>query len=154
MKILELIRRSNIEEDKKLKAHYDFFEILLNELRTREIPSEIISLINQDIETLNSFSGSNKDLLKLLRKKQTEILQLLGKELKLVRKNHYMTLWMSVGMAAFGLPMGVLFGLSLGNMAFIGVGLPLGIGLGMAYGATLDKKAQENGKQLEVEISF
>jgi len=154
MKIIELVRRSNIEEDKKLMAQYAFLESLIEVLRKKEIPSEIISSINQDIEALNSFSGSNKDFLKLLRTKQSEILQLLEKELKLVRKNHYMTLWMSIGMAAFGLPMGVVFGLSLGNMAFIGVGLPLGIALGMAYGATLDKKAQENGKQLEVEMIF
>ncbi|MUP16208.1 hypothetical protein DWB61_13590 [Ancylomarina euxinus] len=110
--------------------------------------------INKDIEVLNSFSGANKDFLKLLIKKQTKILQLLEKELKLVRKNHYMTLWMSIGMAAFGLPMGAAFGVSLGNMAFIGVGLPLGIALGMAYGTTLDKKACEEGKQLNVDITF
>ncbi|WP_372641628.1 hypothetical protein [Ancylomarina sp.] len=154
MKIIELVRKSDIEEDKKLMAHYAFLESLIEVLRKKEIPSEIISSINQDIEAINSFSGSNKDFLKLLIKKQTEILQLLEKELKLVCKGHYRNLWMSLGMAAFGLPMGAAFGLSLGNMAFIGVGLPLGIALGMAYGATLDKKAQENGKQLEVEVTF
>ncbi|MCZ4695755.1 hypothetical protein [Ancylomarina euxinus] len=154
MKILELERRANIEEDKKLLSHYDVFENLLKELRTRDLPSAIIDTINKDIEVLNSFSGANKDFLKLLIKKQTKILQLLEKELKLVRKNHYMTLWMSIGMAAFGLPMGAAFGVSLGNMAFIGVGLPLGIALGMAYGTTLDKKACEEGKQLNVDITF
>jgi len=154
MKIIELIRRANIEADKKLMAQYDFLENLIKELNTKELPLEIINAINRDFEELNSYSGSNKDLLKLLRKKQTEILQLLEKELKLVTKGHYRNLWMSVGMAAFGLPMGVAFGISLGNMAFIGVGLPLGIAIGMAYGTSLDTKAQENGKQLKVEVAF
>lgn len=154
MKIIELVRRSNIEEDKKMMAEYGFFESLIEVLRKKEIPSEIISSINQDIEALNSFSGSNKDFLKLLRKKQSEILQLLEKELKLVTKGHYRNLWMSLGMAAFGLPIGVVFGFSLGSMAFIGLGLPFGIGIGLAHGISLDKKAYEEGKQLEVEITF
>jgi len=154
MKILELVRRLNIQGDKKLMAHYEFFENLLRELRTRQLPVEIISGINQEIEELNIFPGSNKDMLKLLRTKQSEILQLLEKELKLVTKGHYRNLWMSLGMAAFGLPLGAAFGLSLGNMAYIGFGLPLGIALGMAYGTSLDKKACEEGKQLEVEITF
>lgn len=154
MKIIELIRRVNLETGDKLIAHYEFFENLIRELNTRELPMEIINAINRDVEELNSFSGSNKDLLQGLIKKQTGILQLLEKELKLVTKGHYRNLWMSLGMAAFGLPMGAAFGLSLGNMAFIGVGLPLGIALGMAYGTTLDKKAREEGKQLDVEMTF
>lgn len=154
MEIKDLRRRSNIEEDKKLIAQYDFFESLMKALIKRELPLDVITVINQGIEGLNSFSGSNKDLLKEFRKKQAEILQLLEKELKLVCKGHYRNLWMSVGMAAFGLPMGVAFGISLGNMAFIGVGLPLGIALGMAYGTSLDKKACEEGKQLELEITI
>lgn len=154
MKIIELVRRSNIEEDKKLIAYYDIFESLIQELRTKEIPLELINTLNQDIEALNSLTGSNKDFLKLLIKKQTEILQLLEKELKLVTKGHYRNMWLATGMAAFGLPIGVLFGFSLGSMAYIGLGLPLGMLIGLAYGVSLDKKACDEGKQLGVEIAF
>ncbi|MGZ2371650.1 hypothetical protein ACXR6G_17860 [Ancylomarina sp. YFZ004] len=154
MEIKELIRGANIEQDKKLPAYYDIFENLIQELRTKEIHLELINTINQAIEALNIFTGSNKDLLKLLRKKQSEILQLLEKELKLVTKNHYMTLWMSIGMPAFGIPMGVVFGFSLGSMAYIGLGLPLGMLIGMVFGISLDKKAYNEGKQLQVEISI
>jgi len=154
MKITEFVKRANTEADKKLITHYNFLENLIVELNTKELPLEIIKLINQDIEELNCFEGSNKDLLKLLSKKQTGMLQLLEKELSLVCKGHYRNMWLALGMAVFGLPMGAAFGLSLGNMAFIGVGLPLGIALGAAYGTSLDKKACEEGRQLEVELTF
>lgn len=152
MKITKLERRANTEADKKLKTHYNFLENLIVELNTKELPLEIIKLINQDIEVLNRFEGSDKDFLKLMGKKQTGMLQLLEKELSLVCKGHYRNMWLALGMAVFGLPMGTLFGLGLGNMAYIGMGLPLGIALGAAYGTSLDKKAYEEGRQLEVEI--
>lgn len=152
MKITELVKRANTEADKKLITHYNFLENLIVELNTKELPLEIIKLINQDIEELNGFEGSNKDLLKLMSKKQTGMLQLLEKELSLVCKGHYRNMWLALGMAVFGLPMGTLLGLGLGNMAYIGMGLPLGIALGAAYGTSLDKKACEEGRQLEVEI--
>ncbi len=151
MQIIELVRRSNIEANKKLMSQYYFLEKLLEELRQKGLDSEIISSINQKIESLNIFLGSDKDLLKLMCKSQYDILQLLEKELKIVCKGHYRTMWLSVGMAAFGLPIGVLFGFSLGSMAYIGLGLPMGMLIGMAYGTFLDKKAQEDGKQLETE---
>ncbi|WP_164977498.1 hypothetical protein [Ancylomarina salipaludis] len=36
MKIPELVRRANTEADKKLMAHYDFLENLIEELNTKE----------------------------------------------------------------------------------------------------------------------
>lgn len=76
----------------------------------------------------------------------------LEKEVKLVPKNHYRNRWLALGMAAFGLPMGVVFGISLGNMAFLAIGLPIGMAIGIAVGTGLDKKASEEGRQLDVEI--
>lgn len=116
MEIIELVKRYNIELDKKLTNRYVNFEKLITELKKRNIPSEIVNSVNQNIEDVNSFPGSNKDLLKQLRKAQSRILKLIEKELKLVTINHYRNMWLAVGMAAFGIP----FGVSLGNMAFIG----------------------------------
>jgi hypothetical protein len=39
-------------------------------------------------------------------------------------------------------------------MAFMGIGMPIGIPIGLAIGSGLDKKAAEEGRQLDVEISF
>ena len=137
-----------------MTAKYVQFEKLINELRIREIPNEIVNSINIDIEQINSISGSNKDLSKQLRNVQSRILTLIEKELKLVTKNHYRRTWLAMGMAAFGIPLGVAFGVSLGNMAFIGIGIPIGIAVGIAIGTAKDKEAHANGNQLDIEIKY
>jgi hypothetical protein len=89
-------------------------------------------------------------LRKHIRKTQSGILKLIEKELKLVTKNHYRKTWLAVGMAAFGIPLGVAFGTSIGNMGLLGIGLPIG----MAIGSGMDKKAVESGRQLDLEIKY
>jgi hypothetical protein len=150
----ELNERLNIENEKKIGNRFADVEKLINELKKKEIPLEIIDSINLYIDEINSFSGSNENLSKQLKKVQCVILKLIEKELKLVRKNHYLTMWLAIGMAAFGIPFGVAFGVSLGNMAFLGIGLPLGMSVGIAIGAAMDKKAAEKGKQLDLEIKL
>ena len=154
MEIKELAKKSNTGQDKKLTNKYVYFEKLINELKKKELSLEISDLVNQDIEEINSFSGSNKDLLKHLRKSQSNILKLIEKELKLVPKNLYRTRWLAIGMSAFGIPFGVAFGVSLDNMAFLGIGIPIGMAVGMAIGAGMDKKAFEEGRQLDWETKY
>ena len=154
MEIKELDKRPGIEQDKKLNNRYESFEKLIIELKKKEIPLQIANSVNRDIEELNSFSGSNKELLKQLRRAQSRILKLIEKELKLVPKNLYRNRWLAIGMSAFGIPFGVAFGVSLGNMAFLGIGIPIGMVVGMAIGAGMDKKAFEDGKQLDLEITL
>ena len=154
MKIKELDKRPNHEQDKKLEMRYAIFENLIDELKERKIPSEILNSVNQNIEEINSFSGSNKDLRKRIRKSQFNILKLIEKELKLVSKNLYCNRWLAIGMSAFGIPFGVAFGVSLDNMAFLGIGIPIGMVIGMAIGAGMDKKAFEEGRQLNLEIEY
>jgi hypothetical protein len=154
MEIKDLIKRPIVEQDKKLKKSYSIFENLVDELKKKKIPEEIVNPINQDIEEINSFSGSNKDLRKRISKSQSNILKLIEKELKLVPKNLYRQRWLAIGMSAFGIPLGVAFGASLGNMAFLGIGIPIGMVIGMAVGAGMDKKAFEEGRQLELEIPY
>ena len=154
MKIIELNKKPNTEQDTRLNRKYFQFEKLLNELRSKELTKEIISSINSDIEQINAIINSEKELEKQLRRSQSRILKLIEKELKLVTKNHYRNTWLAIGMSAFGIPIGVAFGASLGNMAFIGGGLPIGMAIGIAMGTTMDKKAIENGKQLNLEIKY
>ncbi|MGA9239275.1 hypothetical protein [Robiginitalea sp.] len=154
MEIKELTRRPSIEQDKRLKKSYAIFENLIDELKKKKIPGELLNSINQDIEEINSFSGSNKDLRKRISKLQSNILKLIEKELKLVPKNFYRNRWLAIGMSAFGIPLGVAFGASLGNMAFLGIGIPIGMVIGMAVGDGMDKKAFEEGRQLNLEIPY
>lgn len=152
MEIKELIERSEIEQNSKLNTAYSLLKNLLSELRKREIPIEILNSINEELDKLNGFSGSDKELLKQVRNSQSLILSLVKKELGLVPKGHFQTMWMAMGMATFGIPFGVVFGLTLGNMAFFAIGIPIGMSIGLAIGAGMDKKAQEEGRQLDIEI--
>ena len=67
-------------------------------------------------------------------------------------KNHYRNTWLALGMAAFGIPLGVAFGMSLRNLAFLGIGLSIGLAIGIAVGTGMDKKAFEEGRQMDLEI--
>jgi len=141
MNITEPKERSDISEDVKLSRIYTQFQKLIKELKERELPDKIIETVNKEIEDLNTTSFIGKELRNLTKQKQTKILGLLEKELKIVPKNHYRTLWLVLGMSVFGLPIGVLYGFLIGNMGLLGTGLCFGMAIGVALGAGLDKKA-------------
>lgn len=152
MKIKELNQKPAIDVSAKLQDAYMQFESLLVELRTKELPEWLVISINKDIEELNANAGSEKELRKIVKRKQKRMIESLERDLKLVPKNYYRNLWVAVGMAAFGLPIGVAFGAAFGNMAFLGIGLPIGLAIGAAVGARMDKKAFEEGRQLDLEV--
>jgi hypothetical protein len=154
MEIKELNKRPSIDENKKLISAYAQFDKLLTELKKKELPEEIAKYINTGIDQINSFSESEKELKKQIRKTQSGILKLIEKELKLVTKNHYRNTWLAVGMAVFGIPLGLALGTSIGNMGLLGIGLAIGMVIGMAVGAGMDKKAVESGRQLDIEINY
>jgi len=154
MEINNLNKKPNPEQNKKLTKKVDYFEKLINEINKKDLPSEIVNSVNDEIKQLNSFSGSDKELLKLFRKVQSTILKLLEKELKLVTKNHYRNRWLAIGMAGLGIPIGAALGASVGNMSLIGLGMILGMIFGITIGMGMDKKAKESGKQLDVEIEY
>jgi len=154
MEIKELNKRPEIVQNKKLNGAYSMLDKLLSELKKKGLPNNIVITINNEIERLNSVSESEKKLRKQIIKAQRSIINLIEKELKLVTKNHYRNMWLALGMAVFGLPLGVAFGTSLGNMGLLGIGLPIGMVIGMALGLGMDKKAFEEGRQLDLEIKY
>jgi len=124
MSIIELKEKEDISENLKLNRIYIQFQELLKEVRKRELPHRIIEFVNQDIEEINSTSLIGNELRKLVKQKQTKIIKLLEKELKIVPKGYYKKLW-----------------LGLVNPA-----------IGSALGSRMDKKAFEEGRQLDVKI--
>jgi hypothetical protein len=154
MELIKLNREVDIEQNKKLFNVYKQYDELLNELIRKELPHEIVQSVNSGIVAINSFNGSEKDLSKLIKRTQTKTLKLLEKELKFVVKNHYRNTWLAIGMSVFGIPLGVALGASMGNMGLLGIGLPIGLVIGMAVGANMDKKAMEEGKQLDIELKY
>jgi len=154
MEINALKKRDGIDGNKNLTDLHAQFEKLLSELRKRNLSEEVVQSINTNIDLIDPVLESEKEYIKQLRKTQTDILSRVEKELKLVPKNHYRNIWLALGIAAFGVPLGVLFGIILDNMGFIGIGLPIGIPIGLAIGTVLDKKAADEGRQLDVEINI
>ncbi len=154
MEIKNLLVHPAEQQDKKLSDFSDAFRQLLSELGKQNIPEPIISSINNDIDAIHAFSGSAGEMLKFFRKKQSTLLKKLEKELKIVPKNYYRNLWLALGMSAFGLPLGVALGISLGNIALLGLGLPIGLAIGIALGTSLDEKAKKEGRQLDWVVKY
>ncbi|HET8858819.1 hypothetical protein [Marivirga sp.] len=89
--------------------------------------------------------------MKLLNKEQTQILRLVRKELRLIPKNYYTYLWMALGMAVFGLPLGIFYGKIIDNMGLVSLGLPIGLGIGIMVGMGLDSKVKKEGRQINAD---
>lgn len=153
MNIIELKERQNISENIKLSRIYDQLGELLIELNEKKLPPEVIISINQDIEELNFTTLTNNELRRLVKQKQTKIIKLVEKELKIVPKNYYRNLWLVLGMS-LGSGIGVFFAISFLNMALFGTGIPIGMVIGIAVGTAMDKKAFGEGRQLNIEVKY
>lgn len=153
MEQIELKDRPEIQHNEKLSQAYTQFNLLLVELSKKNLPDEITSSINAHIENINDISDAEKELKKGIKNAQSSIIQLIEKKLRIVPINHYRKTWTVLGLSVFGLPLGVVFGTTLGNMAFIGIGLPIGMAIGAGVGAGMDKKAAEQNRQLSIEIN-
>ena len=73
MNIIELKKVANFQQSKRLSKRYDTFEKLILELNQKEITPEIINAINQEIESINSYTEPSKSL-----SKQVEHINLSG----------------------------------------------------------------------------
>ena len=152
MPINELNQREFRDESPKTRKAYDQLEKLLNVLRKKNLSDTIISSINSDVDKINNIQYHGNAYRRLINNTISGIIELVAKEMKIVPANYYRNYWMSLGLAVFGLPLGVVFGSSLGNMAFIGVGLPIGLVIGQVVGTQMDKKALEEGRQIDISI--
>lgn len=151
MTTIDLKERPELIDDIKFSNSYNQFRELIRMLREKELSDSIANYVNEDIKILNELP-SGPELRKALRKKQTKIVQLAEKQLKIVPKNYYRNLWFALGISAFGLPIGVAIALSIGNIGLLGIGFPFGIAIGAAVGSAMDKKALKEGRQLNLEI--
>ena len=151
MEINSLHERPDLEKKEKLKKRFLQFDMLMNELRKREVPDQLIQFINMEIQSINEIKDSDGALKRQLRKSQIQILKKIEKELNLVVKNHFRNRWLGIGMA-LGIAIGSALGTGTGNQGLIGLGLPLGMAMGLSHGTSLDKKAKKEGKQLDLEL--
>jgi hypothetical protein len=154
MNITPLNQRNSIFNNLKEKNNYDQLQQLLTAVAEKDIPDSVIEKINLVINSLNNIEEGNTRFQKMIKKAEADILKLLEKELKMVPVNHYKKLWMVLGMSAFGMPLGVAFGISVGNLGLLGLGFPIGMGIGIFVGISQDKKAIDEGRQLAFEAKY
>lgn len=152
MSMKKLIERQYILENTKILSRYHQLGDLLKALEKRELPNETIDFINQHIELLNSVSDSEKFTAKAIKEKENEIIKHIEKHINLVPKNHFKKRWLALGIGALGLPIGVALGSAYGNMGLLGTGLPIGMGIGIVIGSSMDKKAFNEGRQIDFEV--
>jgi hypothetical protein len=152
MEIKKLLKRPKTEQYPKTLKLFHKFEQLIEELRNKNLKDDTINHINSTIEDLNNSLAKQKKYHSDLQNGYNEVLKYIRKEEKIVPKNYYRNLWLAIGMSSFGIPIGLVFGLSFGNMAFLGVGLPIGMVIGIAVGTNMDNKALKENKQLDMSL--
>lgn len=138
-----------------LARSYNHLQALIRELYKKAAAEDLDPIVLPEIDTLNAVpqNGKDKELQRKLNKSQAKIFDKVEKELKIVPKGYYQQKWLAIGLAGFGIPLGVIFALILDNMALFATGLPLGLAIGLAYGQRLDHKAKEEGRQLELALN-
>jgi len=151
MNLKPLLERPDLNPGKRTLGKVQNFRELLHALGERELPDSVTEALNLKIDALNELRGTEKEYRKAVVNTEYKILKFLEKEHKIVPKNHYQKTWLALGMAVFGIPIGVAMGSALGNMGFIGVGIGMGLAIGIAVGTGMDKKARDEGRQLEFE---
>ncbi|TAD92284.1 MAG: hypothetical protein EAY75_02985 [Bacteroidetes bacterium] len=147
----KLMDRPNIAQNLKAFNAYQQLGKLLNALEIKALPTETVDFINKAIEELNSIADDDKYFVKATKEKSNSVIKWVEKKHKIVPINYYRNLWMIFGMSGIGMPIGVAFGLSVGNLGLLGIGLPIGMAIGIALGLSMDKKALAEGRQLDFE---
>jgi hypothetical protein len=150
--MVHLTVRQTIAENTKMANQYKQLEAILNVLEARNLPQETTDFINLEIERLNAIADADKSFARAIKNTENKILRYVEKKHKIVPQKYYAKLWLVLGMSAFGIPFGVAFGLVMKNMGLLGIGLLIGMGVGAAFGTYLDKKALNEGRQLDIEI--
>lgn len=145
MNLTTLRQREGLEQFKKLVETYQQMQRLCDAILEKKLDETVIQKINVELDALNAIETVDDAFRKSIKKAEDKILKILEKDLKIVPINYYKTLWMILGMSAFGMPFGVLYGVIIGNMGMIGLGLPFGMAIGIFLGINLDKKALAQG---------
>lgn len=148
MAFIDIKHQAQQNHSPKFKDKLSTLQQLLKELQQHKLPDTTIDYINHQLRELNAKDTTDPKLYRTVLSTHNTILKYLEKQHKLVPKGYYQQLWLAVGMTAFGIPMGVAFGMALGNLAFLGIGLPIGMVIGMAVGSGMDQKAAKEGRQL------
>jgi uncharacterized protein (DUF2344 family) len=96
----KLIERQGISENLKASNAYQQLGKLLNALEVKELSTETVDLINNEIEQLNSISVIEKYFVNAIKEKENRIIKLIEKKHKIVPINYYRILLIGSVMVA------------------------------------------------------
>jgi len=150
MNIEKLKDRANSEQNKKLLAANRKMQQLIQALEKKEIPTENLIVINRDIELINSFSGTEREVIKILKKANSKIIKYVEKELQFVSKQHYRSLGIVFGMLAGTMFSSIFGSIGMGIGISTGMGISFGMLIGIIVGSYLDGQAEKKGLQLDL----
>jgi hypothetical protein len=150
--MIKLTNRLGIASNTKVANAYQQLANLLLALEKRNLPNNITDFIQQEVQLLNALADDSKGFARAIKSAEVKIVRFVEKQLKVVPQKYYRKLWLLLGMSSFGIPFGVVFGMSIGNLAMMSIGLPIGMGIGAAIGTALDNKALKEGRQLDIEL--
>lgn len=121
------------------------FNELIDALNDKSLDQENVDYIKEHITAIEENLSYNT-----IKKKESKILDYIKDKKGYVAKNHYMSLWIALGMSAIGVPIGVAIGLALDQLGFMGIGIGSGLAMGIGIGSAKDNKAKQEGKQLPI----
>lgn len=152
MTLTKLKNREDLATQPEVNDIYIQFNHLLDELDSKNLPDSSVRFINESVAVINSSVLTGKNLRRLLLKELSKIVSMIEKEHKIVPRHYYRNSWIAAGLAAFGIPIGIILGLRLGSLGFLGIGFPIGLAIGAVVGSEMDKKAAKEGRQLKVQL--
>ena len=65
MELKKLIRKNT--DNNKLIKRYEIFDLLLSEILKKDIPDIVTSMLNQEVDAINNFTGTDQALKRKLR---------------------------------------------------------------------------------------
>lgn len=151
---MEIISLKNLDNLSNEKKYYQVINLnkLINELRKRDLPNNVIEEINLEIEKANKETMTT-DIFKQVFISSHNIIRMLEKQLKLVPKKYYQRRYLAMGIV-FGMTYGSGVGASLNNPVLMISGIPVGIMFGIIIGTGKDNKALKDGRQLDVDMNY
>jgi hypothetical protein len=150
---LQSLKNRSLPGNNSLVKENKFLGELIHELNYRELPPEVVVVMNTEIDRLNTLADDHNRLRAGMRAVKRKLLKSALDDLELVPKNYYRNMWLALGMSVIGLPLGALFYVLQDNYSFISFGFLIGMVLGLAIGTEMDKRALEDNRQLQLEIN-
>ena len=140
-----------MENSPKISKAHNKVQILITALNQKELSAEVLTFVDEQIGAMNAYSGSDIDLIKMLKKTYSQIMKFVKMKLKFVPRHYYLSTSFIFGMLAL-LSVSSLMGQF--NILYVGstqvMGVAMGMLIGILVGNKLDKHAEKTGKQLDL----